>query len=53
VGEGKEKKRKEKEKFINNKILIYYWSKIRSVLNGVQKLQKIENISLRRNMKTV
>ena len=48
------KKRKEKKKI---KILIYYYyyidPKIRPVPNGVQKLQKIENIILRRNMKTV
>jgi len=48
----KEKKRKRKIK----KIIFYYylyWPNIRPVPNGAQKLQKIENISLRHNMKMV
>ena len=49
----REKKRKEKEIKKNNTLVLLYWPKIRPVPNGAQKLQKIENIIWRRNMKTV
>ena len=47
----KRKKRKKRKRL--NKIIFNYWPKIRLVPNEAQKLQKIENITLRRNMKTV
>jgi len=50
--EGKEKKRKRKINK-NNILFIFYWPNIRTAPNGAQKLQKIEHIILRRNMKTV
>ena len=46
-----EKKRKESLKI--NILLLLNWPDIRLAPNGAQKLQKIENIILRRNMKTV
>ena len=50
-GRRKEKKRKESLKI--NILLLLNWPDIRLAPNGAQKLQKIENIILRCNMKTV
>ena len=49
----KEKERKRKEIKKINILILLYWPKIRTAPNGAQKLQKLENISLRWNMKTV
>ena len=49
---GEESGRKEK-KIIKKYFIISILAQIRLALNGAQKLQKIENIIPRRNMKTV
>ena len=49
--EGRRKEKKRKRKI--NILLLLNWPDIRPAPNGAQKLQKIENIILRRNMKTV
>mgnify|MGYP006965868249 CR=1 FL=1 len=56
VGLGKKKRvdwRRRKKRKRLNKIIFNYWPKIRPAPNGAQKLEKIENIILRRNMKTI
>jgi len=53
VEEASGRKEKKRKRGIKKRIFYYYlyWPNIRPALNGAQKLQKIENIILRRNIK--